>query len=450
MQVADYVKLICSKATELSIPREWSVSDLRQQLKRPTPTIGDHRVIERCAVLGGGVMGQGIVIALIKAGFRTTLIERDEHTLAQRMADIYQTLADDLQKGRVTKGTITNAGRLLRASTDFETLRDVDFVVEAVFENMALKLDVFRTLDRVCPPHAILCSNTSTLDIEAIARVTKRPQNVVGMHFFVPPHLTPGLEIIYADNTTSREAVGTATAMGRKLEKLPVIMRNCPGFVGNRMFRYYLTGSAKLLEAGYSPQEVDTAFRNFGFAMGPFQTFDLIGMDTARRVSEENNWEISKFLDVMVEGGRLGRKTRRGFYKYKDNHRHHDEEVDRLLDGIRSDKKRRPGLTHEDMIRRCLYPLVNEGFEILSDRIVERPESIDGVWVLSYGWPTTKGGPMYWAQKEGLRNVLDFLKQLKRDEPELSWHPSHLLERLAQSGAGDLPVEQWFQVISKM
>jgi 3-hydroxyacyl-CoA dehydrogenase len=394
-------------------------------------------------------MGQGIAISLIKAGFITTLIERDEQTLAQRIADIWQTMADDVRKGRVTKGTIANAGQLLRASTDFEALRNVDFVIEAVFENMALKQDVFRILDRVCPPHAILCSNTSTLDIETLARATKRPKNVVGMHFFVPSHLNAALEVIYCNETTCREAVGTVVAMGQLLEKIPVVMRNGPGFVGNRMFRSYLTETLLLLEDGYTPNEVDVAFRNFGFALGPFQSLDLIGLDTGLRIAEENKWQLSKIMELLVEHGRLGRKTGKGFYAYKDNHRHQDEEVERLLAKVRNNH-RRPSLTQEEMVRRCLYPLVNEGFDVLSDKIVERPESVDAMWILGYGWPPSVGGPMYWAQKEGLHKVLDYITKQKQQNPSYRWRPSPLLERLVKKGAGDLPVEQWTQLISKL
>jgi len=325
----------------------------------------------------------------------------------------------------------------------------VDFVVEAVFENMALKLDVFRILDRVCPDHAILCTNTSTLDIESIARATRRPTKVVGMHFFTPSHINPALEVIYCRETTSPDAIATVVEMGQKLEKIPVIMRNGQGFVANRMFRHYLVEAQKLVEAGYSPNEIDIAFRNFGFAIGPFQTLDLIGLDTAQRVSDENNWQLSQILTLLIQNGRLGRKTSKGFYLYKNNHRHQDDEVTRLIDTVRTGQKR-PPLTQEDIIRRCLYPLVNEGFDVLNDKIVDKAESVDSMWMLGYGWPASKGGPIFWAQSEGLRNILDYLNKLKRENPNLPWRPSPLLERLVKSGVGELPVEQWAQVISKI
>ncbi len=402
-----------------------------------TPT----RPIGAAAVIGAGTMGGGIAMSLANAGIPVTLVEAEAGALDRGVQRIRETYASTVARGRMTQADLDQRTGLIRPTTDMARIAEADIVIEAVFERLDVKLDVFAKLDRLAKSGAILATNTSTLDVDRIAAATGRPQDVVGTHFFSPAQVMRLLEIVRGA-ASAPDAVATVMALSRKIKKVGVVVGVCDGFVGNRMLAPYFREAEFLLEEGASPAEVDQALVAFGMAMGPFQTSDMAGVDISwdihkRRAAHRKPGERhSNLLDHLGEAGRFGQKTGLGWYRYEPGSRTpipdpslepvFQREAERL--GIR----RRP-IPAEEIVKRCLYGLVNEGAAILEEGIAARPGDIDVIWVTGYGFPAHRGGPMFWADQTGLPAVLADIKRFRSTQGE-HWKPAPLLVRLADSG----------------
>jgi 3-hydroxyacyl-CoA dehydrogenase len=327
-------------------------------------------------------------------------------------------------------------------STDLPAAADVDLVIEAVFEEMDVKQDVFRRLDAIVRPGAILASNTSTLDIDRIAAATARPHDVVGMHFFSPANVMRLLEIVRGTQS-SQATIGRALAIGKQLAKIPVVSGNCDGFIGNRMLEMYLREAQFLIEEGASPQHVDAALKAFGLAMGPFAMSDLAGLDVGWRIRKRKHAEhpprgrYSTVADILCEAGRFGQKTGAGFFRYAPGDR--TPIPDPFVDGVIAHAAAAGGITRrsisdDEIVKRCLYPLVNEGARILGEGIAARPGDIDVVYCHGYGFPAWRGGPLRWADSVGFANVYADIMRF-RDTFGDAWEPAALLRDLSERGA---------------
>lgn len=358
---------------------------------------------------------------------------------------------------------------LVRFTTDLRDLGEADLVVEAVFEDMALKKRLFGQLSSVCRPDALLCSNTSSLDLDQLAGATRRPELVVGMHFFAPAHVMKLLEVIYGPRSAPA-AVATAMQLGKRLGKVSVAVGNCPGFVGNRMLMPYLAQANFLVEEGATPKQVDQALEEFGFPMGVFRMSDLSGLDIGWRVRKElgltgpgvdpgeparvrEGSRYSPLGDLLCEQGRLGQKTGRGWYLY-DGPGGREAKPDPWMQSFLEDYRSRHGLSvrpvgQQEVLERCLYALVNEGFGVLEDGIAVGPEDVDVIYVLGYGWPPHRGGPMFHAATVGLPVVLEKLEHYHQAHPDIpQLQPSPLLRKLVARGSP--PMHKWREVIKSV
>jgi 3-hydroxyacyl-CoA dehydrogenase len=327
---------------------------------------------------------------------------------------------------------------LITPSTDFEAVADADLVIEAVFEEMAVKQDVFRKLDGICQPGAVLATNTSTLDVDAIAAVTRRPESVIGMHFFSPANVMRLLENVRGARS-SPATIATAMAIGRRIGKVPVLVGVCYGFVGNRMLHQRGKQAERLILEGALPQQVDRVLYDFGFPMGPFAMGDLAGLDVGWRI-RKGRGEQALVADRLCELGRFGQKTGAGYYRYEgDRTPRPDPEVEKIIADVSTSLgiTRRP-IDDQEILQRLLYPMVNEGARILEERIAIRPSDIDVIWIYGYGWPVYRGGPMFWADSVGLPAIRDALLAFGRQTGSEAWRPAPLLERLAREGRGFL------------
>jgi len=330
---------------------------------------------------------------------------------------------------------------LISGSTDYAALKDVDIVIEAAFDEMGLKKQIFGKLDAVCKPTAVLATNTSTLDVDEIASSTKRPQNVVGTHFFSPANVMRLLENVRGKKT-SYETMATAMDLGRKINKIAVMVGVCDGFVGNRMLYAYTRQANFLVEEGATPEQVDKVIFDFGFPMGPFAMGDLAGLDVGWRIRKARaherptNLRYSPVADRICELGRFGQKTGAGWYKYEAGSRTPipDPIVHKLIeDYSREARIARRSISDEEILQRCMYPLVNEGAKILAEGIAARSVDIDIVWIYGYGFPRYRGGPMFWADSLGLKHVYETMKKFYDRHGD--WlEPAPLLEELAKSG----------------
>ncbi len=410
---------------------------------KDTPTID----VNKAAVIGCGTMGQGIAMAFANAGIPVKILEVEQEALDAGLAKIEKTYASSVAKGRLSEDDKNHLLSTIGSTLDFDDLADVDLVVEAVFENMDLKKEIFGKLDAVCKPGAILATNTSTLDINEIAASIGRPESVIGLHFFSPAHIMRLLEIVRGDKT-SKEVIATAMGLSKRLKKTGVLVGVCEGFVGNRMLLAYLRESYFLLEEGALPQQVDKALFEFGLPMGPFTMLDMAGLgvgylirqnQAATRDPEERYSDIE---DRIVEMDRLGQKTGAGWYRYEKGDRKPtpDPEIEALIVETSTNLgiKRRE-ISDQEIIERCLYPLVNEGAKLLEEGIAIRSSDIDVVWLYGYGFPRFRGGPMFWADSVGTKAVYDKLVAFETEHGELM-KPAALLGRLAEEGKsfGDL------------
>jgi 3-hydroxyacyl-CoA dehydrogenase len=396
--------------------------------------------VNSVAVVGAGTMGGGIAMVFANAGFRVLLKEADQPALDRGLATIQKNYQSSVKRGRLTQQFVDERLQLIKPTLSYDDFGKVDMVVEAVFEGMALKKDVFGQLDRACRPGAILASNTSTLDIDEIASATSRPDAVIGTHFFSPANIMRLLEIVRG-KSSSKEVIATCMQLAKKLGKVGVLVGNCRGFVGNRMFGPYRREAQFLLEEGASIESVDKALFDFGMAMGPMATGDLAGLDVGWRIRKEYRHLEKPGVrqpfaeDRLCEFGRYGQKTAAGWYKYDENRRLIlDPEVNEMVRrwareaGIPQRK-----LSSEEIVDRCVYALVNEGARILEEGIVWRAVDIDIIYLNGYGFPAYRGGPMWYADTVGLDKVYRRISEFHQQHGEL-WEPAPLLKRLAEEG----------------
>src|SRR5690348_5759804 len=392
------------------------------------------------AVVGAGTMGGGIAMVFANAGIPVVLKEADQAALDKGLANIQKNYASSVKRGRFSQAFVDERLKLIQPTLSYDDFGEVDMVVEAVFEGMALKKQVFAELDRVCKPGAILASNTSTLNIDEIASATSRPASVIGTHFFSPANVMRLLEIVRG-KASSKEVIATCMQLSKKLGKIGVLVGNCRGFVGNRMFHPYVREAVFLVEEGASVEVVDKALYDFGMAMGPLATNDLAGLDVGWRIRKEYR-HLEKpgirqafAADNLCEMGRFGQKTVAGWYKYDENRRPSpDPEVAELTKkwsaeyGIQQRQ-----IPAEEIVDRCIYALVNEGARILEEGYAARAVDIDIIYINGYGFPAYRGGPMWYADTVGLKKVYDRITEFQRTHGEL-WEPAPLLKKLAEEG----------------
>ncbi|WP_431151903.1 3-hydroxyacyl-CoA dehydrogenase NAD-binding domain-containing protein [Acidovorax facilis] len=413
----------------------------REVVKVPEAQAAQPRPVASIAVIGGGTMGAGIAVAALDAGLPVTMIERDAESIARGRANVEKVYNALVAKGRMTESAQAAVMARYTGSTDYADIAQVDLVIEAVFEDIEVKKAVFRELDRACKPGAVLATNTSYLDIDAIAAATGRPQDVIGLHFFSPANIMKLLEIVVPAKVAP-DVVATAFELARKLKKVPVRAGVCDGFIGNRILAVYKQAADYLLEDGASPYEIDAAVRGFGFAMGPFQVTDLAGGDIGwatrkrRAATRDPKARYVEIADRICERGWFGQKTGRGFYLYPDGARtgQPDPEVLAIVDAERAKKGVTPqSFTADEIMRRYMAAMVNEGANVVHEGIALRPLDVDVTFVAGYGFPRHRGGPMKWADMTGLPQLLADIEAFAKEDP-LFWKPSPLLVQLVREG----------------
>jgi 3-hydroxyacyl-CoA dehydrogenase len=401
------------------------------------------REIKTAAVIGGGTMGSGISINFLNAGIPVQLLEVAQPALDAGVARIRDVYAGQVKKGKLTGDKVNARMALLKPTLAYTDISQADIVIEAVFEDLGVKEKVFRTLDERMKPGAILATNTSTLDVDRIAAFTRRPQDVVGTHFFSPANVMKLLEVVRGAKT-ARDVLATTMKLGKTLKKTAVVSGVCDGFIGNRMLEQYVRQALFMLDEGASPVEVDTAIESFGFAMGPFRMSDLAGNDIGwhirkRRYVEQPDLIYSRIADKLCELGRFGQKTNAGWYDYRAGDRTAipspvvDDLIAKHREAIRTPQRR---IDRAEIVDRLVYSLVNEGAKILDERIAQRASDIDIVYLMGYGFPIHRGGPMFYADSVSLYAVVQRMRQFARNphgDPAF-WTPAPLLARLAAEG----------------
>ncbi len=397
------------------------------------------RAIRSAAVIGAGTMGGGIAMSFANAGIPVAVLELSAEPLERGLGVVRRNYAASVARGTLTQARADQALALIRGVSDYAALGGADIVIEAVFEDLKLKQEVFARLDRAAAREAILATNTSTLDIDAIASSTSRPEQVVGTHFFSPAHVMKLLENVRGTRT-SAQTIATVMALGRTLGKVTVLAGNCEGFIGNRMLMFYGSEAEFLLEEGATPEQIDRVMEDFGFAMGPLAVRDLAGNDVGflirkgRRLPPDERW--SPILERLVAEGRLGQKSGKGFYRYEGRTRIADPQVTALIEAVSRERGiERRQIPEEEILERLLHPLVNEGARIVDEGIAIRASDIDVVYVNGYGFPAYKGGPMFWAEQAGLERVVRTMQRLAPTHGA-RWRPAPLLERLVAEGRG--------------
>lgn len=393
------------------------------------------RPVNRVAILGAGTMGGGIAMSFANAGIPVTLIETGEEQLKRGMGIMQKNWEATAARGGIPADAPAKRMALINGVVGIENVGDADLVIEAVFETMVVKQEVFGKLDQYVKPGAVLASNTSYLNIDEIAKATKRPQDVLGMHFFSPANVMKLCEIVRADKTAP-DALVTAVTIARKIAKVPAVVGVCDGFVGNRMLAQRGKQSEKLLFEGALPQQVDAVVTKFGMPMGPFAMGDLAGLDIGWR-SRKDRGIKSEIADALCEAGRFGQKTGKGYYRYEAGSRAPmpDPEVEKLIDEtlLRLGRKKRV-VSDDEILERMMYPMINEGAKILEEGIAARPSDIDVVWLYGYGWPIYRGGPMFWADTVGLKHIAGRLAFYAKETNDPSLEPAPLLKKLAAEG----------------
>ncbi|SCZ68399.1 MULTISPECIES: 3-hydroxyacyl-CoA dehydrogenase NAD-binding domain-containing protein [unclassified Pseudomonas] len=413
----------------------------REVLKAPETRIAQPRPIEQVAVVGGGTMGAGIAVSALDAGLQVTMIERDQQALDRGRGNVEKVYDGLIEKGRLDAAGKAATLARFRASLDYQDLARADLVIEAVFEDMAAKQAVFKELDRVCKPGAVLASNTSYLDLNAIADSVSRPADVIGLHFFSPANIMKLLEIVVPAKVAP-DVVATAFELAKKLRKVPVRAGVCDGFIGNRILAVYRQAADYMMEDGASPYQIDQALRDFGFPMGPFQVADLAGGDigwaTRKRKAATRNPDARyvQIADRLCERGWFGHKTGRGYYLYAQGPRNatQDPEVLAIIDAERA----RAGITprpfgNPEILRRYMAAMINEGANVVHEGIALRPLDVDITFIHGYGFPRYRGGPLKYADQYGLPQVLADIREFAEQDP-LFWKASPLLEQLVERG----------------
>ncbi|TPL00879.1 3-hydroxyacyl-CoA dehydrogenase [Mesorhizobium sp. B2-4-14] len=409
----------------------------REAAKLPGKDIVKRR-IARVGVIGAGTMGGGIAMAFANGGFPVTLLEASHEALQRGLGTIEKNYTVSVSRGSLSEEAKRQRLAQFKGTTDYADLADCDLIIEAAFEDMAVKKEIFGKLDAVAKAGAILATNTSYLDINDIAASTSRPQDVLGLHFFSPANVMKLLEIVRAEKTAP-DALATSVDLARRIGKVAVVVGVCHGFVGNRMLAARGSESEALLLEGATPSQIDKAFTDFGWPMGPFQMSDLAGLDIGWR-NRKARGQTAVIADTLCEQGRFGQKTGRGFYLYEAGARAGaaDPEVEALIRGKAAEQGIAPhAISAEEIIERTLYPLVNEGAKILEEGIAARASDIDVVWVNGYGFPVGKGGPMFWAGLEGPARIVERLEYWHQRTGRPVFKPAPLLKRMAETGSWD-------------
>jgi len=383
--------------------------------------------VESVGVIGAGTMGGGISMNFANAGIPVTIVEQSQERLDKGLGIIRKNYENTAAKGRITTAQVEERMGLIDGKTSLEDLNSQDLIIEAVFENMDLKKEIFTKLDSICKEGAILASNTSALDVNEIASVTKRPEDVIGLHFFSPANIMKLLEIVRGDKT-SKTVVATSMAVAKRIQKIAAVVGVCPGFVGNRILAQRQREANKLILEGALPWDIDDALFDFGFPMGPFAMSDLAGLDIGWGKETSNGESIR---DLLCEAGRLGQKSGKGFYVYDENrNKSPDPEVEAIIKKFGEERQvRMRDINKEEILERCLYPMINEGFKILEEGMAIRASDIDIVWTNGYGWPVYEGGPMFYGNTIGFDKILFWLKKAELEMgPEFK--PSAYLEKV--------------------
>ncbi|MDX1506670.1 MAG: 3-hydroxyacyl-CoA dehydrogenase NAD-binding domain-containing protein [Woeseiaceae bacterium] len=397
-----------------------------------------QREVKSVGVIGAGTMGSGIAMNFANAGLQVSLVEVNDDALGRGLETIARNYAGGVKRGKMTEQEAIATRERITGSTDFNVLADVDLVVEAVFEDLSLKQDIFERLDETCKQGAILATNTSYQDVNKIAAVTRRAEDVIGLHFFSPAHIMKLLEVVRADKTAD-DVLATCMALAKRIRKIPVVAGVCYGFIGNRMLQHYGREAQLCLIEGATPDTIDTAMQQWGMAMGPLRVFDLAGLDVGYKArqglpeEERGDPRAYRIADALVEMGRLGQKSGAGFYRYDAETR--DYEVDaEVLSVIEREAEalgvKRRDIDASEIVDRLIYALINEGLRIVDEGIAQRPSDIDVVYAYGYGFPPHRGGPMHYADSVGLEQVHARISEFRaRFGPE-NWTPAPLLERL--------------------
>ena len=407
------------------------------------PSDTPKRDIRKVGVIGAGTMGGGIAMNFLNAGIPVTILETKQEALDRGIATIKKNYESQVKKGKLKDDKYQQRMGLLATTLDYADLKDADLIIEAVFEELGVKEAVFKQIDAVAKPGAILASNTSTLDVDKIAGFTQRPQDVVGMHFFSPANVMKLLEVVRG-KATGKDVLATVMAIAKKIKKTAVVSGVCDGFIGNRMIEQYSRQAGFLIEEGATPQQVDKAVEKFGFAMGPFRMGDLAGNDIGwairkRRYQEKPDMKYSKTADLLCEMGRYGQKTGAGWYDYQAGKRDAipSELVNQMIESHRKELGITPRkISDEEIVQRLVFALVNEGAHILEDGIAGKSGDIDMVYLTGYGFPIWRGGPMHYAGEVGLFNVVQAMNRFAKNPNDDAdfWQPAPLLAKLAAEG----------------
>ncbi len=401
------------------------------------------REVRKVGIVGAGTMGGGIAMSFANAGYPVMLLEAGRAALDRGLATIRKNYENSLSKGKISQEQLDGRFGRIAPTLRYEDLSDADLVIEAVFEELPVKKAVFETLDKVCRRGAILASNTSTLDLNRIAEFTKRPQEVIGLHFFSPANVMRLLEVVRGQQTAP-DVLATAMQLSKRIGKIAVVSGVCDGFIGNRMLARYGAAANDLLNMGATPQQVDRGLEQFGMAMGIFRVGDLAGLDIGwairkRRGAEHPELDLASVADRICEAGRFGQKTGAGWYRYEVGRRDPlpDPAVDQIIERWRKERGYTPRkVRDQEIVERCIYALVNEGARILEDGIAQRASDIDIVYLNGYGFPAHRGGPMHYASEVGLPNVVRALRRIAKESPAdaQAWTPAPLLVHLSQEG----------------
>ena len=412
--------------------REYSQKALAQ-IQASIPSADDGAFPLNCvAIIGSGRMGRGIAMALINAGISVMLYDQTQEALDAAHKAINDELQKLVDKARISQDEAQKRSARIRATLDISDISAADAVIEAVWEQMELKKSIFAQIDQYAPPHAILCSNTSTLDIDQIASVTRCPERVLGLHFFNPAHVMRLIEVIKGPRT-STHAINLAKVLSNRLGKIPVVVGICKGFVGNRLMMARERQAGQLLLEGALPQQIDRVLRAFGLPMGTFELQDMAGGIAVNYMRRQESGEKDLIIDRLYETGRIGKQAGKGYYDYVPGKRAPvpSQEVKNMLEAVSAQAQiPRRHIGDEEIIQRLVFPMINEGIKLQEEGIVERESDIDMVWQYGYGWPSWKGGPMYFARQQGYAKIYHKLVELEQRYGE-SFQPARLLKELA-------------------
>ncbi|GAA5442346.1 fatty acid oxidation complex subunit alpha [Microbulbifer sp. NBRC 101763] len=409
-----------------------------QNLSKDTPI----REINSIGIIGGGTMGGGIAMNFANAGIPVKLLDIDQAAVERGRAVIDKNYSISMKKGKITEPQKTHCLSLIQGTTDYSDLVEVDLVIEAVFENVTLKKEIFSKLDQYCKPGTILATNTSYQDIDQIAAATKRPENVIGLHFFSPANVMKLLEVVRGSKSAD-DVIATAMRLAKTIKKVPVLAGNCYGFIGNRMLRPYAREAQLCLIEGATPEQIDTVMQSWGMAMGPIAVGDLAGLDIGHKAreglseAEKGDPKTYCIADALVEMGRLGQKSGAGYYRYdpETRARTSDPEVQAIIEAqAKAHGIERRDISDKEILNRLTFALINEGARILEEGIAQRPSDIDVVYVYGYGFPPHRGGPMFYADSIGLKKIYDTICTFRDQHCEANWTPAPLLVQLVKEG----------------